>query len=324
MFKKVVIPLDGSPLARLILDHIHHFAPPQGTELILVRALEAWRYAYSADGVMSPDIATYLRDAAKEYLEQQRELLEERGYQVTAYVVQGEAAHEILHIADITDADLIAMTTRGRSGIAHWALGSVAERVIHSSPLPVLLVRQETDLVTKIRRILVPLDGSELAEQALPAAMTIAQDSGAELLLWQMVQTPDAGNRRLLFTSEQEADATFDKWLAHAEDYLAQTALRPQADGIVADYQARFGDPAAGICDAVEDEEVDLLVLSTHGRTGLNRWYYGSVANKVIRGVHCPVLLVRNVESAEAQAAARQAIAAQPTATKQIRMPVSI
>lgn len=311
MFKKVVIPLDGSLLARHVLDYIHRFVSPLEAELVLVRAVETWRYAFNAEGIVAPDISTYLMQEAEEYLKQQKEWLVGRGYRVTSYIAQGEAANEILHIAEMTKADLIAMTTHGYSGLTKWALGSVAERVIYGSPLPVLLIRSDTDAPKAgLRRILVPLDGSELARNALPAATALAKETGAQVLLLQMLQTLDSGNSSILFKNEQEADTIYERWQAGTEQKLADMALQLRESGIDANHRVGLGDPAAGICDIALEEEADLIVLSTHGRSGLGRWYHGSVATKVMRHAHCPVMLIRSKESEMAQQAEVQQVVA--------------
>lgn len=296
MFKKVVIPLDGSPLASLILDHIPYLLPTPETEFILVQVIEAWRYAFNAEGVAAPNIANYLQENAEAYLKQQLDLLRAQGYEAQAYVARGDAAHEILHIAAMTGADLIAMTTHGRSGLAHWALGSIAERVLHESTLPVLLVREASNIATAgVRHLLVPLDGSPQAEQVFTPAMNLAKDLGAELLLLRAIPTPDEGNQRLLFANKEAATTAFQKWLAEAEEYLGQLAQQFQSAGITTAYQASLGDPVQVICDAIAEKKIDMVVLSTHGRTGMSRWYYGSVANKLLRTVQCPLLMVRTM-----------------------------
>jgi nucleotide-binding universal stress UspA family protein len=159
----------------------------------------------------------------------------------------------------------------------------------------VLLVRETLRNANGgLQRILVPLDGSPLAEQALPIAQALATATGAQLLLLQVVQALDEGGKWMLFPSETAADATLARWCADAEHYLQQTASPLHDTGVIAEVRAVLGDPDKVIHDLVADERIDLVVMSTHGRSGLNRWYYGSVANKVMRSVGCPLLLVRS------------------------------
>jgi nucleotide-binding universal stress UspA family protein len=298
MFQKILIPLDGSPLAERAITHLQWLAPPATTALVLVSVLEPWRYSFGAIDFTTPNLVTFIHTSTQEYMDRQRTQLQEAGYQVSVQIVDGDPAQEILDVARKTGADLIAMSTHGRSGFVRWALGSVAERVIQGATLPIFLVREHTmPPVRPLRRLLVPLDGSALAEWALPQAQALAQESGASLLLLQVIQALDEGSRRILFESEAAAEATIAHWRAEAEAYLQGVLAR----GVAVEVRALVGDPDKTICDTVAQENIDLIVMSTHGRSGLNRWVYGSVANKVLRGASCPLLLVRNLQSTEAE-----------------------
>lgn len=300
MFRKVVVPLDGSQLAEQVFHNLPSYVSSIDAVVVLVRVIEPEQYAYGLGMNGEVDFLPRYQSSVNAYLEKARERLGKQGYQATTHVALGDPATEILRVATETGADLIAMSTHGRSGISHWALGSVAERVLHHSTQPVLLVRQGTQVKeVGVNRILVPLDGSERAEQALPAAVAIAKNTGAEISLLQMLQTLDPGNARILFESDEEADALYQKWMSTAEEYLEQAAELLHNDGMDVDYSAQLGDAASGIVDAVNEAAIDLVVMSTHGHTGLRLWYYGSVAGKVLRSVSCPLLLVRSTNMAE-------------------------
>jgi nucleotide-binding universal stress UspA family protein len=134
----------------------------------------------------------------------------------------------------------------------------------------------------------------------LPLARDLAQESGASLLLLQVIQALDEGSRRILFESEAAAEATIGLWRAEAEAYLQVVAQGLRTRGVAVAVRVLVGDPDKAICDTVTAENIDLVVMSTHGRSGLNRWVYGSVANKVLRRVSCPLLLVRNLQPVKA------------------------
>lgn len=302
MFQKIVIPLDGSPLAERAIPHLQQLASPATTTLVLVSVLEPWRYSFGAIDFTTPNLVTFIRTSTQEYMDRQRARLQEAGYQVSVQIIDGDPAQEILDTARRTEADLIALSTHGRSGFVRWALGSVAERVIQGATLPIFLVRESTPApVRPLWRLLVPLDGSALAEWALPPAQALAQETGASLLLLQAVQALDAGSRRILFENEAAAEATIGLWQAEAEAYLQGVAQGVRACGVAVEVRALIGDPDKTICDTVTEENIDLIVMSTHGRSGLNRWVYGSVANKVLRGANCPLLLVRNLQPTKAE-----------------------
>lgn len=293
-YRKILLPLDGSPLAEHVLQHIAWLAAPATTELILVNAIESWRYAL-ADGQFAwSDLAAALRSDAEVYLAAQRQQLQRLGYQVTTSVVEGDAAQVILDLAQTAGADLIAMSTHGRVGFTRWALGSVAERVLHGAQIPVFLVRAAMAPRTgKLQTILLPLDGSATAEQALAEAQALALANDAHILLFQVIQRLDEGSQRLLFKNEAAGKAALAAERAQIESYLAQIALKLEEAGVASSYRIAVDDPDRAICDMTKNKKVDLLVMGTHGRTGMRRWVYGSVANKVLRGASCPLLLVR-------------------------------
>ncbi len=294
-YRKILVPLDGSALAEQVLPHLHRLATPGETTLVLVTVVDPTHYVVAQGRYLPSNYFTHLRSIAEAHIKKQGRQLEAAGFDVEAYVVEGDAADAILKVAATTQADLIAMTTHGRSGFVRWALGSVAERIVIETPLPVFLVREGTAVPgDKLRRLLVPLDGSALAEQALPVAGPLAKATGAELLLLQVVQGLDRRNQDLLFKDAAEAQAAVTEWQQEAIAYLQQQAHHFQADGVTCLCKVVMGDVASTIIGTADSEAIDLLVMSTHGRSGLQRWIYGSVANKVLRGVTCPLLLIHN------------------------------
>lgn len=295
MFRKILIPLDGSPLAEKALLHAQKLAQPDTTELILVTVIETYRYGFTPIDMAFFDVVDYVRNGAEEYLRQQQSQLTEKQYAVQTYILDGDAAQGILKVADATGADLIMMTTHGRSGIARWALGSIATRVIHAAKQPVWLVRDTTPPISQgeLRRILVPLDGTPAGEQALAQAQRLAQGTGAELLLLRVVPELDATNRRMLFSDEMSAQTALAQWQRNAEAYLAEVGQRLTQAGIP--YQTRIepGGPVPSILNAADLADVDCIVMATRARAGLDRMLHGSVAGEVLCQCECPMLLVR-------------------------------
>ncbi|MCE7980051.1 MAG: universal stress protein [Caldilinea sp. CFX5] len=296
-YHKILIPLDGSPLAEHVLDHIGWLAAPAQTELCLVSVIESWRYAAAGPEFPLTDLITPVRNEMQAYLQAQQAKLQAAGYAVVTHVIEGDAAGVILNLVQTAGIDLVAMSSHGRSGFVRWALGSVAERVIHGARIPVFLVRETTKpRQDKPQTILLPLDGSATAEQALPEAQALALANQAQILLVQVIQKLDEGSQRLLFKDETAAKATFAEWRRQAEAYLAGVAARVTAAGVACDYRVMVDDPDRAIC--AMSNHADLIVMGTHGRSGLARWVYGSVANKVLRGASCPLLLVHTMEQA--------------------------
>jgi nucleotide-binding universal stress UspA family protein len=183
--------------------------------------------------------------------------------------------------------------------LRRWALGSVADKVIHATDAPVLLVRgQAQPVVQPPRRILTPLDGSGLSRQALPLASEIARAARAELILLRAVVpmieayigAPVLG-RPLVENSE-----TLNALYEYALDELKAEAasLRAEAPRVLT--RAIIGYPAEVIIDEAREMDVDLIVMATHGYSGLRRWALGSVADKVLHATTTPLILVRASE----------------------------
>jgi nucleotide-binding universal stress UspA family protein len=159
------------------------------------------------------------------------------------------------------------------------------------------------------RRILVPLDGSELAERALPYAQGLARELNSELILLRVVNCVDLASSQAFtgFLPAEVFDAAIEDERQTAAEYLARLAERLQADGLATQWVVRSGDPAGEIVEYGKMAQIDLVVMSTHGRSGLSRWVYGSVADRVLRGGTLPVLLIRAMNS-EANAAQLAAV----------------
>jgi nucleotide-binding universal stress UspA family protein len=197
-------------------------------------------------------------------------------------------AEGILRYAEEHEVDLIVMGTHGRQSAERLLAGSVAERVVREAPCPVLTVRQAGD--GQIRRILVPIDFSERGQAAIPVANELAKLYGAEVELLfvidedtvPMAHVPLLGPVRV---SPDEIQSRFRKLMAdRVKTYRGEAAI----SGTV-----RIGHPARDIAEYAEGN-ADLIVMSTHGRTGLQRLFLGSVAEKVIRRAPCPVFTVKS------------------------------
>ena len=151
-------------------------------------------------------------------------------------------------------------------------------------------------MATEYKKILVTLDGSTFASQALPHAETLAALFGAELILFQAV--PDASNVAEILDSNKNFMHVDDRqmnFIDEATQKLGELVSEFNLHDIKTTAVVEVGSPAETIIDYAQENEVDLIVMTTHGRSGLARWVYGSVADKVLRAAHCPVFLIRAV-----------------------------
>jgi nucleotide-binding universal stress UspA family protein len=232
---------------------------------------------------------------AHEYLQKAAAMLRGAQPRVRLEVARGNPAVEILRVAAEQGVELIAMTTHGRGALGRWVFGSVADRVARSSPVPVLLVRPsegEPRSVT-IGRLVVPLDGSALAEEALPTARALATRLGVPIHLITVIDV------MRLIPSELGPVVAFDAGVyeetlsqldASAAALLAAVSEDLEREGLHTSSEVAHGSPFMTIAEAVDDG--DLLVMTSHGRSGVQRWLLGSVAEKLVREAPVPVVLV--------------------------------
>jgi nucleotide-binding universal stress UspA family protein len=286
MLKTIVVPLDGSPLAERALSLATALSIPTAADLVLVRVFE-----HEPPPEEATPYGTYLEKTAAE--------LRDRGFHVeTVELIGNPVAKAIGHAAERQHADLIVMTTHGRTGPARWVLGSVAEALVTCSRVPVLLQRawdpgRRAILLGERPRLLVPVDGSRFAEAALPAAFALADDLGAEILLVQV----DPRSRDVLRAEEDVATPMNEQAyqpLVAIREYLDELAARLRAEwpSMVIETRVECGDPTTAIIATTEDSQAALVVMATHGRTGVQRMALGSVADSVLRRGRAPIVLV--------------------------------
>lgn len=301
MFKKILIPLDTSPLAERILHFLPQFADMQQTELLLVGAIEPNMYAYamaSDEPLLISRLMEDIEQSFRRYLTGLQERLLREGYRATIQLLYGDAAQAISDVSTKESCDLIAMMTHGRTGFSRWMLGSVADRLLRTADQPILLVR--ADLAASepyvVKHILLPLDGSELAEQALPLAEKMARQTDANVVMLHVLQQLTSWEKQLLAQTELPADEYESERMANARTYLTQMRERLHMAQVASAFEIVTGDAAKAVLDRSEADEIDLIVMSSHGRSGYSRWAYGSVAAKVLHGAQCPVLLMRGMQ----------------------------
>jgi nucleotide-binding universal stress UspA family protein len=341
MQRQIVVPLDGSRLAEKALPHAVALARAAGSGLTLLQVVSIPQVANSlawGDPVASTVSAPHeeMLESAHTYLRDVTLRLGSAGLAVQVEVLEGDAAEAIIVYAEQhPQVVMIVMSTRGRSGLTRWVLGSVAEKVLQVAPVLLAVIRPQGDSenqaevdasgfgrrglpgLPSYRTILVPLDGSVLAEEALPPAMALATATGASLLLVSVLPLPHdvdlplpppaapAGDpsddaATLLLTPRQSVAKAFQE-LAEQERaaltyYLASVARRVAeagTPGIEVRTRVRDGDAAQEILRASGEGNADLIVMSTRDHSGLARLWLGSVAMNVVRDAALPVLLVR-------------------------------
>ena len=296
MFKRILVLLDTSPIAEQVIPCARLLASKLGGTVILFHAVEPARRDQHGG---APADADTLRARAMAYLETVGEGFRSAGVPVEREVRMAHAADAVLDYAAHEQVDLIAMATHGRGGIQRWAYGSVADKVLHAGRTPLLLVRAHPLSPAPpqtLRRIMVTLDRSELAEQALPYALQVAKAFDAEILLYHIWDTSG-------YTFDVSHDPAVERVMrdtfSYSQNYLVEMTHKLLSEGVRVQWQAESGNVANHILGAAEKQSVDLVVMSTHGLSGLGRWMLGSVADRVLRHSVKPVLLIRTLETAK-------------------------
>lgn len=301
MYRRMLVPLDGSQLAESVLPYAAEVAARLDLEVVLFHGCT------QREGDFSPLYSAYM-EQAMDILRRESEAVRNRtgrppretGLEVQCKVAPGDPADQILHCAEEDHVDLILMATHGRSGITRWALGSVADKVLRASPVPVWLVR--AGVPERIRSeewqqkaILVPLDGSKVAESVLPHVEALARGCGDDpmdvvlLAVLEPVVAPalDPGVGPVGMQEAMEAYSEARK------GYLSETQALLSNAGVSAQAEVLMGSAAEEIVSYADENRVSLIVMATHGRSGIGRWVYGSVAERVLMGTSRPVFLVR-------------------------------
>ena len=303
MYKKILVPLDGSKLAEAAVTYAKDLAGRLNLDVVLLHVCNPVFQQYASMHRM------YIEHAATVAAQKIKQVQEELsgGKAVQAVDVRGELAigyppEEILRYAEENKVDIIMMTTHGHSGLMRWAMGSVADKVLRASKIPVCLARVgDADEITAekwvTRTIIVPLDGSELAEAVLPHVRALAGQCDAELeeiVLLRVCEYP------FIAVEYPEEDWTrYVNWAIEncknvSEQYLAGVKRRLQCTGLDVRTKVLTGEAADVIIGYAKENPFNLIVMSTHGYSGIGRWVFGSVADKILHGVSSPVFLVRS------------------------------
>ena len=309
MFRTILVPLDGSPAAERALPLAAALARTAGARVVLVRC--AW-----VTGVPGWETERRQEAAAQEADDYLRPIAGELRLQDVRVDIRAIAAHPdqgILWTLSDEHADLVVMTTHGRSGVGRFIFGSVAEAVLTQSHVPVLLVRASSLIEPRLDPgrdgLLVPLDGSPVAEAVLPYATEMARVLDATLILVRVVPLPSLLTPERLVEPEL-SNEIFKMELQEAEDYLARLARQLREEGQRVLTYVEIGPAAANILRKSDELNTVFVLMATHGRSGMNRLFFGSVAMEVLRRGDHPVMLIRPLGLIRDQVPAHAAVPA--------------
>lgn len=290
MYSRILVPLDQSPLAEQAVPYATLLAKTLKLPVTLLSCVAGFAY--------SGEEGKHLYDEYNNYLEEKAGLLRQQGLQVATQLGEGDAADAIATEGHQQDDTLIAMCTHGRSGVMRWTLGSVTDKVLRAAHCPMLVIRPQDEgarpTEAALTNVIITLDGSSFAEQSIPHAVEVSRALRLPVTLLRVLSMPTAGYWEVpYFGPEHEPFADLARAQEAARNYLKKTAMKLRNDGVdVASEELREGDPAGHVIDTAHRLPGSLITISTHGRSGPGRWLMGSVADRVIRHAHVPVLVV--------------------------------
>jgi nucleotide-binding universal stress UspA family protein len=300
MYTRLLIPLDGSKTAEKVLPYARFLA---GTLKLPVELLEVIDIVEIAKH-LTPEKAHFLQTVVENRVRSSEQYLRGvagtfTGANVKCTVEKGTAAEVIIEKAAADKGTLISMATHGRSGINRWLLGSVAEKVLRGATNPLLLIRATEDAKTEgeanLNSVIVPLDGSEVAEQVLPTVVELAKQLKLEVILFRAYTIPLSA---LSVDPEGYYVATDEELIAAMQDeavaYLEKKAEEMKKLGVdKVSHIAEYGFAADEIISFARKIPDNLIAMCTHGHTGVKRWVLGSVTQTVVRHSGDPVLVIR-------------------------------
>jgi nucleotide-binding universal stress UspA family protein len=308
MYKKILVPLDGSELAELVLPYAKEIGNRLGLELILLHVCDPEK---PESKLMCQGYIEYTAEMIRKQL---KEVLisapgKSQEIKVTGKLTEGRPAEEIINYARENNIDIILMASHGRSGIKRWVLGSVADKVLQASPIPIWLVR--ANILEQIihdkwpgMNLLVPLDGSKLAESVIPHLEALAKQFGPEMVnvvLLRVCEEPkitaDYPEVSMKSSWKEHVNLVKECFKQEAEKYLQGICEQLSGAGLKASAEVHMGNPADTIIGYIDKHPPVLVVIASHGYSGVSRWAYGSVADKIIHGVSNPIFLVRMKQS---------------------------
>jgi nucleotide-binding universal stress UspA family protein len=304
MFDTILVPLDGSQLADCVLPHVVAIASSFNAEVVLLRMLEKNQAGTSAQLF---DLVNWQinKTRAALYLEKIKARFQVSKLRSRITVMEGLVAEGITEYAQNQGMKLIVLSSHGRNGLTQWGVSSVTQKIILSAQTSLLIVRahqygthpDESAEHPVYQRILVPLDGSQRAENVLPIVTQLAQYHKSQIHLVQVVQTPEMARQMPPAREDIElSNRVVERNREEAENYLEQLKSRSYLEGIeIRTHLITSDNAAVALHQLEEQEQIDLVALSAHGYSGNHQWPYGSMVNNFILYGKVPLLVVQDL-----------------------------
>ncbi len=281
-YKKILVAFDGSESGKNALRQAFKLANDEKCWLTVVSV--APPYHGDLDLIAIKDVMASLRRPCEEALNEAQKIAEQERALIKTVCEEGEPYERIVDLADAENCDVIVMGRRGLRRLERALVGSVTARVIGHTQRDVLVVPREAQL--KWGKILVATDGSRYSAAATEKAISFAKSYGGSLLVVSVVDVPSE--------FYAEAPKAVEDMIKKAKEYTSAVKKQAEVAGVKAETYVGEAEPDAAILNLAAEQKADMIVMGSHGRTGLRRLLMGSITEKVIGNATCPVLVAKS------------------------------
>lgn len=281
-YKKILVAFDGSESGKNALRQAFNLANDERCWITVVSV--APPYHGDLDLIAIKDVVASLRRPCEEALKEAQKIAEQEGALIKTVCEEGEPYERIVDLADAENCDVIVMGRRGLRRLERALVGSVTARVIGHTQRDVLVVPRDAQL--KWGKILVATDGSRYSAAATEKAISFAKSYGGNLLVVSVVDIPSE--------FYAEAPKAVEDMIKKAKEYTSAVKKQAEAAGVKTETYVGEAEADAAILNLAAEQKADMIVMGSHGRTGLRRLLMGSVTEKVIGNATCPVLVAKS------------------------------
>lgn len=285
LYKKIMACLDGSEESFNAYRNAIRIAKELSAELLAINVVPLKTEISSALSLFLGMKDIFIKGGEK-ILKEAEEIAGEENFKVKLILDEGEPFQRIVDTALAEEVDLLVMGKTGKTGLAKGILGSTAMRTIGASPVDVLIIPKEKTL--QFKKLLVPTDGSSYAEKATLRALEIAKTFKSEVFLLSVVEIP------LNSMSSHEIAKLTETLKTSADELIRREKIKFKSEGLSVQGLIMEGVPEERILETASKEDIDLIIMGSHGKTGLKRLLMGSVTEMVINTGDKPVLVVKS------------------------------
>lgn len=311
MYRKILVPLDGSQAAEAIIPHIANLAKHNEATVCFAQVIEPATRSGIVNLEQEQEVTFKPQkvDNAKAYLNSWKEKFDQDGLSAEISLLRGVATDAILYAIEQMDIDLLAITSKGRSGFKKAIYGSVSAALLNRAPCPILVANPGTEISLKTNnRILVPIDGSKESEQILSHVQHIARLYEAKIILVRVVRSANYKAASVALDKEIKEEIVPEHLLSQlgkhqelerikeAKNYLLNWRNQFREHGYEVEVNLLYGRPIDSIVAVAEEKNVDLIAMTSQAKAGLEQFLYGSVASGLLNRLARPMLIVQTGE----------------------------